>query len=614
MSSYLTVPSANTKRERRLTGTSRERRLTGNLTSSGTDILAPRDSIISNNGVIDVPTTYTDSDTASLLTDTNFGVDFNFVQDIDMFLKYTIMNLCWYELSTASGKTNVVDKFNKYTKNFETDRESNTDCQYVNKKIINNVYNNSREEVSLSIVTDYIIPFFIKHSLLTQTHSEYMLLNTGNPLMWDYIKALDVQDASKFAKKHPMKFATLLGMFSENTQLLTTFMQSRDHTTSQLLNDEFIQIVKCMFWYLRKVIVDTIISVCVTDFNKNINSDEARKSTAQDILRVDAVSVGSNKLESDYDITLYGNYKNISKVIRDFDSILPIIFGSKVTSDALFDTNVYGLSFIKLAKTTLVSPTENEVIYSQVVKCNNKEFMYTRVSDSDVSAQHTFAFIKVFQSIRFVQGYSDKLSFLLIQTLQSKLNGKNILEAAMTTNNFLARYSDYKSLLDNFTAFFKKYSDYPKLLVFNTYVSMVNYYGSETYFTRGAFLDVVVNQQTCKGDTLKLTEADYIDSFIENMADLMRSFHKEKYIGRAKLALDKLPDGYPKRDVHKLLDKCQKIQAGCSKEILMCSQFMLIHNCILVITEIFNYYTATVRNTDIDLRIFDDIRKRERTL
>lgn len=73
------------------------------------------------------------------------------------------------------------------------------------------------------------------------------------------------------------------------------------------------------------------------------------------------------------------------------------------------------------------------------------------------------------------------------------------------------------------------------------FISIFNYFGQETYYTRGAFMHVVMSMQTCKNN--KFTDIDasgYLDSFIENLADFILHHGKQKYAKRMLSALDKL--------------------------------------------------------------------------
>ena len=79
-------------------------------------------------------------------------------------------------------------------------------------------------------------------------------------------------------------------------------------------------------------------------------------------------------------------------------------------------------------------------------------------------------------------------------------------------------------------------------LLLNT-ISFFNYLGSETYYTRGAFMHVVFALQTCKGQfERKLTQSALMDSFVENLADCISHDFKRKYLVRMADAVSKLPN------------------------------------------------------------------------
>ena len=80
-----------------------------------------------------------------------------------------------------------------------------------------------------------------------------------------------------------------------------------------------------------------------------------------------------------------------------------------------------------------------------------------------------------------------------------------------------------------------------KLIRYTDFVSLVNSFGFETYYSRGAFLDIVVNTQMCKNsDILQLNEHDYIESIIENTGFFLVHSDKGKYIERVLNSLKKL--------------------------------------------------------------------------
>ena len=72
-----------------------------------------------------------------------------------------------------------------------------------------------------------------------------------------------------------------------------------------------------------------------------------------------------------------------------------------------------------------------------------------------------------------------------------------------------------------------------ELLALHDYISIINFYGTETYFTRGAFIDIVINKQMCNNDNfvpLELTQIDYITSILENAGFFFTHSNKLKYI------------------------------------------------------------------------------------
>lgn len=197
----------------------------------------------------------------------------------------------------------------------------------------------------------------------------------------------------------------------------------------------------------------------------------------------------------------------------------------------------------------------------------------------------------------------------------------------------LEKYSNAVATIDNFIVKAKETGVKNDVAISN-YISFVNYNGSETYFTRGAFLHVVINEQMCKDADeslkIKLNDDDYIDSFIENISELMMHYHKTKYLDRAKRALTRLSNKYDvilkgyrncskqliylgvekcveditlKEYCMEILNKIGMMQTECSKDILECQSFIMMYYCIECIILIFNRYTEDV--VDNNFKIFD---------
>jgi hypothetical protein len=161
--------------------------------------------------------------------------------------------------------------------------------------------------------------------------------------------------------------------------------------------------------------------------------------------------------------------------------------------------------------------------------------------------------------------------------------------------------------------------DDSKYLVSN-FISYVNYNGSETYLTNGAFLDVVVNNQICKKNTSNMIELDfnsYLDSFIENLSDLITHYHKVKYLDRASDAFDRMLDipGFDTKIscditlkkiggklkcenmnlgeyIKQILKIIKKLQTECSEDILECQSFIMMYYILCCIILVFKRYTV----------------------
>ena len=85
----------------------------------------------------------------------------------------------------------------------------------------------------------------------------------------------------------------------------------------------------------------------------------------------------------------------------------------------------------------------------------------------------------------------------------------------------------------------------------------MSFMSSETYYTRGAFIDVVINQQTCNGvNNINLDENEYLDSYIENLVDYVKHDRKEKYLFRMNNAASHLHHiNIDNNDLHKQMKR-----------------------------------------------------------
>jgi hypothetical protein len=263
-----------------------------------------------------------------------------------------------------------------------------------------------------------------------------------------------------------------------------------------------------LLWLLRKCIVDLILKKILfqLQFDKKKNFK--------------IFSVGSNNLSSDYDITLYGDTIDKGTVIILFQEEFKKIFYED--SSIVFDTNIYGKSFISFEKNEL----------STKFKCNDGENIFVLKQASE-NSQLVWALIKYFQDIR--NGLGDSIFTNMVNFLIKHIHIPHIViayETRIYLNNKDRDIIDYSKLFsEKFeTGFIKEYSE-NILLGTSDYTSLVNFYGTETYFTRGAFLDIVVNKQMCK-TSIKLQDIDYISSILENSGFFFLHNDKTKYFIR----------------------------------------------------------------------------------
>lgn len=334
-----------------------------------------------------------------------------------------------------------------------------------------------------------------------------------------------------------------------------------------------------LFWYFRKAIVDTLMM--------QISSENPQ-------MYCKALSVGSTKLDSDYDITVQGDCVN--NMISKFQNYFVAIFGAE--SGDVFDTNLYGSSFSLIHR-----PTSDDIKpFLQHVNCSSTSYdpqnfwvvgpplpsSRERTPDwvklIDPYPQHTWALLKLYYSLVKVLHGPDNVEYKsifasqlngnkgsnieqLLEILDTRLNDKNIAEILPARRGSHAQLAkkvmrmtgtvssplsspDSPSRYDVST--FRDEKSYSKDLNFKlvasnyndlvSKITMLNFMGSETYYTRGAFIDVVFNKQSCPKSpvAVPLDPDALLDSFIENFADWLSHPTKQKYVDRYKSALQSL--------------------------------------------------------------------------
>lgn len=290
-----------------------------------------------------------------------------------------------------------------------------------------------------------------------------------------------------------------------------------------------------LLWLLRKCIVDLILKKII--FNLQLDKKENFK----------IFSVGSNTLSSDYDITLYGDRIDKGAVITLFEKEFKKIFYED--SSIVFDTNIYGKSFISFEKDEL----------STEFTCNDNQTIFILKQASE-NSQLVWALIKYFQDIR--NGLEDNMFTSMVNFLIKNINIPHIIiayETRIYLNNKDQELINYSKLFsEKFeTGFLNEYSK-NILLGTSDYTSLVNFYGSETYFTRGAFLDIVVNKQMCQ-NSIELQDIDYISSILENSGFFFLHNNKTKYFIRVVNTLDLLIKNNSKYKRLQYLDDYEQI-------------------------------------------------------
>ena len=342
-----------------------------------------------------------------------------------------------------------------------------------------------------------------------------------------------------------------------------------------LTGDDNIELQK-LLWLLRKSIVDLLL--------KQIHTELKLPKDFK------IYSVGSNKITSDYDITLYGNSIDKGNVIKEFDMKFKELFFEN--SSIVFDTNIYGKSFIDFQKNDLSTEWTCETK-------EKKESIYI-LNESSQDSQLFWALVKYFQDIRV--SFGEKILYDWQSYLFTSIDIphiKNALETRIYLNNkdfkteyffsnvfeakFLNKYFQlvaflqrkqtdirYDKLIDNKIIkkidSILKYENKDKVhlntsiqqiinnIQFNEdeksikekilqgisdLTSFINFYSDETYFTRASFLDVVINTQMCS-NRFELKDTDYICSILENSGFFFLHSNKTKYLIRIMNSLNSL--------------------------------------------------------------------------
>jgi hypothetical protein len=270
--------------------------------------------------------------------------------------------------------------------------------------------------------------------------------------------------------------------------------------------------IKKLLWLLRKMVVDCLLKSL-------LNSDTDLK----------IFSVGSTNLTSDYDITLYGDDQDKIDIINDFNKKFHDIFNEN--SSIVFDTNLYGRSYIAFDESDFGTNAYK-------MECKNQTFFYLK--NGEENSQLCWALVKYINDIRDSFGeniYNNLLDFMRNNLSSNLLNFATVIRRTLKNKDESFNYSKMLKYKNKIVKF---YNESDKLTGYNDYISLVNFYGIETYFTRGAFLDIVVNGQMCGNDTIKLSDVDFLSSILENAGFFFNHNNKTKYFIRINESLKKL--------------------------------------------------------------------------
>lgn len=264
-----------------------------------------------------------------------------------------------------------------------------------------------------------------------------------------------------------------------------------------------------LFWLFRKLIVDGILKSLISEYKLQN--------------KIQIYSVGSTKITSDYDITLYGNNESKVIIINKFQKIFKSYFSED--SSIVFDTNIYGKAYISFHR-------EEFQNYSQEHNCG-KQFYYLK-ENPNPDSQLIWGLIKYFRDIK--EGLGEEIFINIYEYMNNTIKNTNIINYSYKTLVSLLNKDiekvNYVSLMKDENKFLSFYEN--KLLGLHDLISIINFYGMETYFTRGAFLDTVVNAQMCGNNNIinNLLEVDYLTSILENAGFFFIHSNKPKYIIR----------------------------------------------------------------------------------
>jgi hypothetical protein len=463
----------------------------------------------------------------------------------------------------------------------------------------------------------------LKYSLLFEKYLENndiiskstggIKLFNGKLLSWENIGEINDNDVKKYYKDNIKTQSRWVSIYNKFTGSDQTVLDGSNYSTCVL-------IFKILLWYFRKSFIDNLLKDIVSEY----------------MLDIAIYSIGSTKITSDYDITIYGNYNHIAYCISVFESTFQYFFTNK--SAIVFDTNIYGASFImfdlnelyehspdSLKKisidTPILSTTEMSSNIPNIFKkhtCESIDFSYLKDSIDIVDYQHVWLFLKLLSYIHKTNSeyginndsigedfFAKSLLFKSIWSLEDSRIRK-YLEKAIDIFPILMeikRNTSYSYIVN-------KLNEYNTIKDKSNFISLVNFMGHETYFTRGAFIKTVINNQVCSNKSrVQLTVDALVDSAIENLFDFFFTY-KLKYLERSIDSIKEIQ-----------IDDCGKIFKDCDfTEVYVRFNILesMTRNCkdscdftsmIPLITSIIKLLSINFSYKNVDFQDFRDLVK-----
>lgn len=464
----------------------------------------------------------------------NFDIDtLDTFDSLEAFYNYTLDNHCKCGISCPSPLTTIISTKSLLLPLTNNLPKVNGDCSLISTLDIN------PNENYLDTIKK-IIASFEKFGYITKTSNSKRSegkknkkeVKSAERSNFDLTEALNMgpenETTDSNVDSNSEKYLMLVGRAGSpaQKQLLLRWTTIKNLDTSLLTR----------MWFFRKAIVDCCIKFILTEL-KTLDV-----YTDAEIDSIKIFAVGSVKLTSDYDLTVYSSPTLSVYIIRRFGQIIQDLFNE--TPDIIFDTNVYGKGFVEFKD---ITPEMNDHGYI-LGECGEKKFYYLRDDPIYYDSQLMWALTKFIQGTKFALGEDiyKQVSFFYKNNLRELYTGHQHLDHAEYMLEYLSnKQFDYSGLLGLSDYILKsKYTD-SKILKMTDYISVTNFFGMETYYTKGAFMDVVIMNQTCKNEKLmnvKLEIIDYLVSIIENTGFFFLHNEKDKYLLRILGSLNKIID------------------------------------------------------------------------